>query len=102
MVNTTDLYQKAQIGLVDIKGAVFELLQRSEGGMTTAEIGRSLGIYMDHAGHEGHISGTILAMMETEGAAWQEAPRGKWHAAGRDGDGGNSENTGVISIGFRR
>jgi hypothetical protein len=53
--------------------------------MSNAAIGRSLGIYSGHAGHEGHISRTILALMEAEGVVEQDTATKVWklrrHAA---------------------
>lgn len=46
--------------------------------MKNAEIGRSLGIYMGHVRHEGHISRTLLGMMEEEGVVEQDSETKKW------------------------
>ena len=72
------LYEWAQIGVAQVKSAIFELLEQSEDGLTNAEIGRSLGIYFGHEGHEGHIPRSLLSQMEREGAVFQDGPRGKW------------------------
>jgi len=40
--------------------------------LTNAEIGRRLGIYRGHVGHEGHISRTILGFLEEEQVIIQE------------------------------
>ena len=70
-------YVVAQTGISQLKAAIFLLLSRaSETGLTNAEIGRSLGIYM--GGHEGHIPRTLLAVMEAEGVVEQQAETKQW------------------------
>lgn len=65
-------YQVSQKAITDLKSAIYLLLSSSrDKGMTNAEIGRSLGIYTGHKGHEGHISRTLLAIMEEEGVVKQ-------------------------------
>lgn len=72
-------YQRAQIGMAQLKAAVFELLQNvPDGGLSNAQVGRSLGIYSGHAGHEGHISRTLLSMLEQEGVARQDPGTKRW------------------------
>lgn len=79
MVNTFDAYQLAQRAIADLKSSVLKLLiQAPSDGMKNAEIGRSLGIYGGHVGHEGHISRTILAQMEIEGVVEQNKETKKW------------------------
>ncbi len=74
-----DAYNKAQRAIADLKSAIYELLEgNSEKGITNAEIGRALGIYMGHVGHEGHISRTLLAMMESEGVVEQNNENKQW------------------------
>ena len=82
MVKQSDLYQRAQSAIAELKSATFEFLERGEIARTNAEIGRSLGIYMGHGDgqHEGHISRTILALMEEEGSVVQDGKGGKWFA----------------------
>lgn len=75
----TESYHLAQKAIADLKAAVRQVLERAAGeGMTNAEIGRTLGIYGGHVGHEGHISRTILAVMESEGVVAQEAATKRW------------------------
>lgn len=75
-------YHLAQRAIADLKTAVLGLLIKAgNGGMSNAEIGRSLGIYHGHEGHEGHISRTILAMLEEDGVAAQDEDTKKWSAA---------------------
>lgn len=56
--------------------------------MTNAEIGRSLGIYAGHVGHEGHIPRTLLALMESDGVVSQDEKSKRWvlrnHMLGED------------------
>lgn len=46
--------------------------------MTNAQIGRTLGIYTGHKGHEGHISRTLLQMLANEGGAVQDLTTKRW------------------------
>lgn len=71
-------YSKSQKGLALLKSAIHDLLRlRGSAGMTNAEIGRSLGIYYGHIGHEGHISRTLLSILEAEGVVEQREDK-KW------------------------
>lgn len=78
MKNSVEAYTRAQRALVDIKVAIHQLLEASD-GLTNAEIGRALGIYHGHKGHEGHIPRTLLAIMEEEGVAKQDATTKRWY-----------------------
>lgn len=71
-------YMQAQVAMANLKAAVLSLLQRTSGGLTNAVIGRSLGIYAGHKGHEGHISRTILGMLEAEGLVEQNGSDQTW------------------------
>jgi hypothetical protein len=72
-------YLKAQTAIAYLKAAVHEtLVNAPEGGLKNVEIGRRLGIYMGHVEHEGHISRTILAMMEAEGVVEQSPDTKCW------------------------
>jgi len=72
-------YHLAQRAVADLKAAVFSLLESAgKEGLTNAEIGRRLGIYAGHLGHEGHIPRTMLALMESEGAVVQEPDTKRW------------------------
>jgi DNA-binding IclR family transcriptional regulator len=72
-------YRAAQRALADLKGAIHETLALcQDGGMTNAEIGRALGIYAGHVGHEGHVSRTLLAMMESDGTVEQDGDSKRW------------------------
>ena len=51
-----EAYGMAQKAIVDIKTAIYTILEHApEKGMKNVDIGKSLGIYMGHVGHEGHI-----------------------------------------------
>lgn len=81
MLNLGDVgaYQLAQKALVDLKTSIYALLKAGpEDGLTNAQIGRGLGIYMGHVGHEGHIPRTLLAIMEAEGIVDQDKSTKKW------------------------
>lgn len=71
-------YRQAQLAMAELKAAVLALLERSPGGMSNAAIGRSLGIYAGHKRHEGHISRTLLAMLEAEGVVEQRPEDQTW------------------------
>lgn len=72
-------YEKAQLAIVGLKTAVFELLEAGpESGLRNADIGRALGIYAGHRGHEGHVPRTILAILEQEGVISQDINTKRW------------------------
>lgn len=72
-------YHLAQSAIADLKAAIYSLLENSsKDSLSNAEIGRSLGIYSGHVGHEGHISRTLLAMMEEEGVVEQDDDTKEW------------------------
>lgn len=72
-MNNGDEYRKAQLAIAELKAAVLSLLEKAApDGMSNAAIGRSLGIYAGHKRHEGHVSRTLLAMLEAEGVVQQD------------------------------
>lgn len=72
-------YFLAQRAIADLKTAVLQTINSGpKGGLTNAELGRSLGIYMGHVRHEGHISRTLLNMLEGEGVVVQDSKTKKW------------------------
>ena len=74
-----DAYQLAQRAVADLKAAVYAVLENAPAeGLTNAELGRGLGIYAGHVEHEGHISRTLLALMEKKGVVQQSAPTKRW------------------------
>ena len=76
---TLDLpYGIAQRALADLKSAVYLVLRNGpKEGLRNADIGRLLGIYAGHIGHEGHIPRTVLALMEEEGVVQQDSEK-RW------------------------
>lgn len=75
-----DAYALAQDVMSKLRSAIYMLLEKApDEGLKNAEIGRALGIYSGHVGHEGHISRTILALMEAEGVVEQNADTKSWH-----------------------
>jgi hypothetical protein len=75
----TDAYHTAQRAMADLKAAVLRLLASAPpAGLTNAEIGRTLGIYAGHVGHQGHIPRTLLALMENEGVTEQDPNTKRW------------------------
>ncbi len=78
-LNRATAYHRAQLAISELKTAVLEFLQESdETGLTNAEIGRGLGIYHGHVGHEGHVSRTLLGLMEQEGVVRQDEDSKRW------------------------
>ena len=72
------LYTRAQRAMADLKGAVYELIAEAESPLSNAEIGRRLGIYQGHVGHEGHISRTLLGLLESEEVIVQDKDTKMW------------------------
>lgn len=74
-----EAYGLAQRAMADLKIAVVMLLNEAgERGLSNAEIGRRLGIYIGHKGHEGHIPRTLLALLEGEGVVTQNPESKEW------------------------
>jgi hypothetical protein len=72
-------YHLAQRAIADLKAAVRQTLQDGPAdGMANVDIGKSLGIYTGHEGHEGHIPRTLLAMLEAEGVVEQDDDSKRW------------------------
>jgi len=72
-------YVLAQDAMAKLREAIYLLLlDAPKSGLKNSQIGRSLGIYSGHAGHEGHISRTILALMEAEGVVEQDVDTKNW------------------------
>ncbi len=85
------LYTRAQRAMAELKGAIYELLAGSPSGLTNAEIGRKLGIYQGHIGHEGHISRTMLSLLEAEEVAEQDKATKRWTLRNRDSESLNAD-----------
>lgn len=65
-------YGAAQRALAELKNAIYQaLLTAPPEGLRNSDIGRMLGIYSGHIGHEGHIPRTLLAIMQDEGVVAQ-------------------------------
>jgi len=78
-------YHLAQRAIADLKAAVRQILQNGPAeGMANVEIGKSLGIYTGHEGHEGHIPRTLLAMLEAEGVVEQDDKSKRWSLVDHD------------------
>ena len=74
----TSLYTRAQRAMTELKGAVYELVASSPDGLTNADIGRKLGIYQGHVGHEGHVSRTVLGLLAAEQVLVQDEKTKRW------------------------
>lgn len=75
---SVSVYTTAQKALAELKGSIHSVLSESESGVTNAELGRALGIYTGHKGHEGHISRTLLGIIESEGVVVQDEKTKIW------------------------
>lgn len=73
-----DAYILAQDAMAKLRSAIYLILRDAPEGLKNSEIGRSLGIYSGHVGHEGHVSRTILALMEAEGVVVQDLSNKAW------------------------
>jgi len=72
-------YFQAQKGLVLLKSSIHTLLSaKYPSGLRNVDIGKALGIYTGHKGHEGHISRTLLEIMQNEGVIEQKEDK-KWY-----------------------
>lgn len=75
----SDAYRIAQRAMADLKTAVYLIVSYSgKQGLRNADIGRALGIYTGHVQHEGHISRTILEIMQSEGVVYQDPDSKRW------------------------
>jgi hypothetical protein len=74
----SEAYLQAQEAMAKLRSAIHSILECAPAGLSNARIGRSLGIYSGHVGHEGHISRTILALMEAEGVVEQDKTTKAW------------------------
>jgi DNA-directed RNA polymerase specialized sigma24 family protein len=79
MTTLNEAYAEAQLAIATLKSLVRTVLEMApNGGLRNSEIGRSLGIYSGHIEHEGHISRTLLAMLEAEGVVQQDEQTKQW------------------------
>ena len=75
------------MAMAELKSAVRTALEGAPAsGLSNAEIGRMLGIYGGHVGHEGHVSRTMLSLLEAEGVAAQDETSKCWRLRHRDTD----------------
>jgi hypothetical protein len=73
-----DAYRRAQLAMAELKACVLQLISDAPPpGLRNADIGRALGIYGGHKGHEGHVSRTILEILASEGLITQNASK-RW------------------------
>ena len=76
-------YADAQHAIAMLKSTIYRvLLDAGQDGLSNAQIGRRLGIYTGHKGHEGHIPCTLLAVMEGEHVVEQDNERKLWRLTG--------------------
>lgn len=71
-------YTAAQRAMAELKGAIYDVLKTNPDGLRNVDIGEKLGIYTGHERHEGHISRTLLAIMESEGVVVQNEDTKIW------------------------
>src|SRR5262245_37861189 len=72
-------YRRAQRAMAELKAATVDLLATAGAeGLRNSQIGRLLGIYQGHVRHQGHISRTILEMLQADGIAEQNGQGGPW------------------------
>lgn len=77
-----EAYSLAQQAMQLLRIAIYKSLEASpDEGLRNSELGRVLGVYMGHAGHQGHVTRTVLALMENEGAVVQDPENRKWRLA---------------------
>ncbi len=78
-------YRRAQRAIAELKSATVDLLATAgPEGLRNAQIGRLLGIYQGHVRHQGHISRTILEMLQADGIAEQVGQGGPWQIRQQD------------------
>ncbi|NQU58445.1 MAG: hypothetical protein HQ513_14525 [Rhodospirillales bacterium] len=77
--SSDEAYLMAQTAIAQLKAAVHQVLRAAAPeSLRNADIGRALGIYTGHVEHEGHISRTLLAIMEAEGVVEQDKSTKLW------------------------
>lgn len=78
LVTDSNDNQLAQRAIADLMAAVFSAVCRNL-ALTNAQLGRMMGIYSGHVGHEGRISRTLLGLLEKEGVIEQNNSDKTWH-----------------------
>ena len=72
-------YRRAQRAPAELRAAAAEILATAAPkGLRKSQVGRLLGIYRGHVRHQGHISRTVLEMLQEDGVAEQNGERGHW------------------------
>ena len=83
-MSNDEQYLRAQHAISELKSCIYARLSTAgSDGLTNAEVGRSLGIYMgmidkDKPTHEGHISRVLLGIMVKEGTVQQLKNSKNW------------------------
>lgn len=73
------IYRRAQLAVAELKAAVLELLSAAgDEGLKNSQVGRALGVYRGHVGHQGHISRTILEMLKEDEVVEQDGETSHW------------------------
>lgn len=88
----SDAYLLAQEAMAKLRSAIHIVLEEAPRGLSNAHIGRSLGIYSGHVRHEGHISRTLLALMEAEGVVEQDRETKLWRLRTSELPSGSSDD----------
>jgi hypothetical protein len=79
MTTNNEAFASAQVALAHLKASVRSVLENApEEGLRNVDIGKTLGIYGGHIDHVGHISRTLLSMLEVDGIAEQFGPDKRW------------------------
>lgn len=72
-------YRQAQRAMADLTSAVLSIIATAGAdGISNSQVGRLLGIYQGHIGHEGHISRTMLELLKADGIIEQLGKGGPW------------------------
>ncbi len=83
-MSQAQLYVRAQHAIAELKGEILDLLAANPEGLSNADVGRTLGIYQGHSsGQEGHISRTLLGLLEEEQVVAQDKTTKRWRIRSR-------------------
>ena len=76
---SSNAYFLAQKSISMLKTSVLIILEQAGNkGLRNVDIGKKLGIYTVHKGHEGHIPRAILDIMEKDGTVEQDEESKIW------------------------
>ena len=78
MNNYSKAYQLSQRALADLKSAILIVLTENEIPMKNVDLGKLLGLYHGHVGHQGHITRTLLELMKSDGVVNQSDETKEW------------------------